>query len=49
MFRSKFESDLGHIVFDPKLLVPITPKSFSNFSSKDQKFFGDTLSPDLKK
>ena len=43
LFRSKFEFDLGHIVFDPKLLVPITPKRFSNFSGKDQKLFWDIV------
>ena len=49
LFKSKFESDLGQIVFNPKLLEPITPKSFSNLLAKDQKLFWDTLSPDLKK
>ena len=49
LFKSKSESDLSHIVFDPKLLNPITPKSFANFLIEDQKLSWDTLSPDLKK
>ena len=49
LFRAKSESHLDHIIFYPKHLVPITPKTFSKYSTKDQKLFWDTLSPDLKK
>ena len=44
-----YESHLDHIIFDLKCLVPITPKNLSKYSTKDQKLFWDTLSPDLKK
>lgn len=31
LFKSMSESDLSQIIFDPKLLSPITPKGFSIF------------------
>ena len=49
LFKSKSESDLSQMVFDPKLFNPITTKKFSNFSAKDQKKNWDTLSPYLNK
>ena len=48
LFRTKSESHLEHIIFDPKCLVPITSKTFSKYSTKDPKLFWYTLSPDLK-